>query len=109
MVVAEDLPSQMPSQEIRKLGTCLGHFVAMNLVQTGCTNSHHGNQKKIWGLVWRERWLVHCLVVSVFQGDEKGASLTDWDLFTEMEPVTPDVSLHHLPTQHMTIVTTVTL
>lgn len=43
------------------------------------------------------------------KGDEKGASLTNWDLFTEMEPVTPDVSLHHLPTQHMTIVTTVTL
>ena len=34
--------------------------------------------------------------------------LTDWDLFTEMIPVTPDVSLHHLPTQHVTLITTVT-
>ncbi len=33
---------------------------------------------------------------------------TNWDLFTEMIPITPDVSLHHLPTQHMIVISAVT-
>lgn len=35
-------------------------------------------------------------------------ALTDWDLFTEMVPVTPNVGLHHLPAQHMSVITAVT-
>jgi hypothetical protein len=47
-------------------------------------------------------------LLEFYKWGERGASLTNGDLFTEMEPVTPNVSLHHLPTQHVTIVTTVT-
>src|SRR4051812_27214684 len=68
--ILEHLPAEMPGEKVGQLGPRLCNLWPIGLVQTGCSNRHHGNQEQVWRLVRLECRLVQ-----------------DRDLVAEVEPI----------------------